>query len=32
MHYVTGSTLTKKLGLKVASFRSEDKERTYRVS
>ncbi len=28
--FVSG-TLTKKLGLKVESFRSEDKERTYRV-
>src|SRR5581483_2376556 len=29
--FISG-TLTKKLGLKVESFRSEDKERTYRVS
>jgi hypothetical protein len=29
--FVSG-TLTKKLGLKVESFRAEDKERTYRVS
>ncbi len=29
--FVSG-TLTKKLGLKVESFRTEDKERTYRVS
>jgi len=32
MHYVTGSTLIKKHGLKVESFRNDNKERTYRVS
>ena len=29
--FVSG-TLTRKLGLRVESFRTEDKERTYRVS
>jgi len=32
MHYVTGSTLGKKMGLKVESVKGEDGERTYRIA
>jgi hypothetical protein len=31
MHYVTGSTVAKKMGLKVTSDKDENGERTYSV-
>jgi hypothetical protein len=31
MHYVTGSTVGKKMGLTVRSIKGEDGERTYSV-
>jgi hypothetical protein len=31
MHYVTGSTVGKKLGLKVESTKAEDGERSYSI-
>jgi hypothetical protein len=32
MHYVTGSTLGKKMGLKVGSAKNDDGERVYSVT
>jgi hypothetical protein len=31
MHYVTGSTVSKRMGLKLVSAKSEDGERRYSV-
>jgi hypothetical protein len=32
MHYVTGSTLSKKMGLKIASSKTNDGERVYSLA